>query len=41
MNKANFGKLADGKTQRVIKDERTVESEQPLRSGESLVAQLR
>jgi hypothetical protein len=37
VNKANFGKLAAGKTQGV---ERTVESEQPQGRGESLVAQL-
>ena len=37
MNKANFGKLAAGKTQGV---EWTVESKQPQGRGESLVAQL-
>ena len=37
MNKANFGKLAAGKTQGV---EWTVESKQPQGKGESLVAQL-
>ena len=37
MNKANFGKLVAGKTQGL---ERTEESEQPQRRGESLVAQL-
>ena len=37
MNKANFGKLAAGKTQGV---ERTVESALPQGRGESLVAQL-
>jgi hypothetical protein len=37
VNKANFGKLAAGKTQGV---EWTVESKQPQGRGESLVAQL-
>ena len=40
MNKADPGKFADGKTQWVINDERTVESALPQGRGESLVAQL-
>ena len=40
VNKADPGKFADGKTQRVINDERTVESALPQGRGESLVAQL-
>ena len=40
VNKADHGKLADGKTQRVINDERTVESALPQGRGESLVAQV-
>jgi hypothetical protein len=40
VNKADPGKFADGKTQRVINDELTVESALPQGMGESLVAQL-
>jgi hypothetical protein len=40
VNKANPGKFADGKTQRVINNERLAESELPQGRGESLVAQL-
>jgi hypothetical protein len=40
VNKADSGKFADGKTQRVINDERTVEGALPQGRGESLVAQL-
>ena len=40
VNKADPGKFADGKTQRVINNERLAESELPQGRGESLVAQL-